>query len=175
MNSKVYTGRVTHHRLLPVKNSFSYPYYFYAFDLDELHTLGKTVRGFGYNRVTIASIHDKDYLTQEKGTIKEKLFSLLAREDLASGIEKVMLVTSAKYFNHIFNPVSFYYCYGPGHELQCVVAEVNNTFGERYVYILKKPFNGNARYFASSRAEKKFFVSPFFTVEGEYFFYLSDI
>ena len=30
-------------------------------------------------------------------------------------------------------------------------------------------------YFISSSAEKKFFVSPFFTVEGEYFFYLSDI
>ena len=46
MNSKIYIGRVTHHRLLPVKNSFSYPYYFYAFDLDELPLLDKTVRGF---------------------------------------------------------------------------------------------------------------------------------
>lgn len=38
--------------------------------------------------------------------------------------------------------MSFYYCYGPRDELRCTVAEVNNTFGERHLYVLDQHLNG---------------------------------
>ena len=41
MNSKIYIGEVTHARLAPVKHSFCYPVYFYAFDLEELSELAR--------------------------------------------------------------------------------------------------------------------------------------
>ena len=43
-----------------------------------------------------------------------------------------------RYFGFAFNPVSIYYCYGTaGHAVpELVVLEVNNTFGETFVYCL---------------------------------------
>jgi len=41
MNSKIYLGEVTHARLSPVKHSFRYPVYFYAFALEELPELAQ--------------------------------------------------------------------------------------------------------------------------------------
>jgi DUF1365 family protein len=35
---------------------------------------------------------------------------------------------------HTFKPVSFWYCHTPHGDLRAVVAEVNNTFGERHCY-----------------------------------------
>jgi uncharacterized protein len=36
----------------------------------------------------------------------------------------------------VFNPVSFWYCYDCDDRLALVVAEVNNTFGDRHSYVL---------------------------------------
>ena len=47
MKSKIYQGEVTHARMLPVKHSFRYPVYFYAFDIDELPELARQSRLFG--------------------------------------------------------------------------------------------------------------------------------
>ena len=43
-----------------------------------------------------------------------------------------------RYFGYAFNPVSFYYCYH-ARDLampEIIVAEVNNTFGESFVYCM---------------------------------------
>ena len=43
-----------------------------------------------------------------------------------------------RYFGFAFNPVSIYYCYGAADLTvpELVVLEVNNTFGESFVYCL---------------------------------------
>lgn len=171
MNSRIYRGRVLHARLEPVPHSFSYPVYFYGFDLSELPTLSDTVRGFGYNSRALVSIHDKDYLDHAAGTIREKLEKFLAMVPGSSDIARVFLVTCARYFGYVFNPVSFYYCLGPDGLLRCAIAEVNNTFQERHLYLLDKPEyrNGGTRF----RAKKCFHVSPFHDMRGEYEFQFS--
>lgn len=136
MNSRIFTGFVSHERLEPVGHRFQYPVYFYAFDLDELDELGRRIPWFGHNRFRPVSLWDKDYLDRREGTIRSKLFRFLSEKGLAEGVERIELVTSARYFNYVFNPVSFYYCYREGGGLQAVVTEVNNTFGERHLYIL---------------------------------------
>jgi uncharacterized protein len=50
-----------------------------------------------------------------------------------------------------------------------IVAEVNNTFGERHLYLLRQP-SRSLRWGELLRADKQFHVSPFFKVEGEYSF-----
>jgi cyclopropane-fatty-acyl-phospholipid synthase len=155
--------------MTPVKHAFSYPVYFYCLDLDELETLDQTVRGFGYNRLNIAAIHDKDYLDGE-GSIREKLFRHLEQHGCADGIERVELITMARFFNYIFNPVSFYYCYRGDGSLRCAVAEVNNTFGDRHLYILNEPLDDPADYPVHYRQPKQFHVSPFNNMEGWYDF-----
>src|SRR4029079_11723545 len=43
-----------------------------------------------------------------------------------------------------------------------VVAEVHNTYGERHCYLLRPDAGGRAQ------ADKAFYVSPFFAVDGRY-------
>lgn len=175
LSSRIYEGYVEHKRKKPKEHVFRYGLYFYCFDLDELGYLDRTVPLFGYNRIRPASIFDKDYLEEDYESIRQKVERRLAGQAFAPDIARIFLVTSARYLNYIFNPVSFYYALSKGNELLCVLAEVNNTFGEKHLYILndRKDLGGNgpARY----QARKAFHVSPFNNIEGDYHFAFSPL
>lgn len=175
MNSLIYKGTVSHHRLRPRDHRFVYPLYYYAFDLDELEQLEQRFWFFGYNRVRLISVHDKDYLFAGEGSIKQKLLHSLSEKPYADKIRRVVLVTSARYCNYVFNPVSFFYCYDAQGKLLAIVAEVNNTFGERHPYILDQELGKSNGAAYGYRARKAFHVSPFNDMKGEYDFRFSDI
>lgn len=44
VRSRLFSATVVHTRYTPVHNSFNYPVYYYAFDLDELESLSNSVR-----------------------------------------------------------------------------------------------------------------------------------
>jgi cyclopropane-fatty-acyl-phospholipid synthase len=160
-----------HARLEPVRHAFTYPVYFFGLDLDELPLLGETVRGFSYNRRGLFSLYDRDYLEDVAGTIREKLDRFLKNMRNGRDVSRVFLLTSARYFGYVFNPVSFYYCFGADGRLRCALAEVNNTFRERHLYTLDDPtFVGDIAQF---RAQKAFHVSPFNDRNGTYAFSFS--
>ena len=72
-----------------------------------------------------------------------------------------------------FNPISLWYCERRDGALQAVIAEVNNTFGEKHSYLLaSKP--GSAPYEQAYETEKCFHVSPFFDLSGRYRFELGE-
>ncbi|MBN1549982.1 DUF1365 family protein [bacterium] len=175
MESVIYIGNVKHKRKVPLEHSFRYPIYFYGFYLEELETLDKEVKGFSYNHWNFVSIYDKDYLTPDSLPIRSKLLILLKTNAIDEDIETVFLVTSARYINYVFNPVSFYFCFNNQKKCVCIVVEVNNTFHERHIYILHEHLNDltvSARQFIH---EKQFHVSPFNDMEGEYEFTFSEI
>ena len=70
----------------------------------------------------------------------------LREAECDDGIARVELLTMPRMFGHVFNPVSFHYCYRADGSVRCVVAEVNNTFGERHLYILRRPEGDPARF-----------------------------
>lgn len=175
MKSCIFTGYVEHTRSKPVWNHFQYPVYVYCLNLDELKQLDNLLPFFGYNRVRPASIFDSDYLDEKPESIRKKLFRFLEEKGCADRVSIVMLITSARYFNYVFNPVSFYYCFSDDYELVCTVAEVNNTYGEKHVYILHEPQNRIPGFLSRYTAKKQFHVSPFNKVEGVYEFLFSDI
>ena len=77
------------------------------------------------------------------------------------------LLTNLRCLGHLFNPVSFYYCFDrAGEGLQAVVAEVTNTpWGERHAYVLGvRSEDGGVR----ERVDKVFHVSPFMAMDHEY-------
>lgn len=171
MKSKIYTGFVEHTRHLPVHHHFRYPVYMYGIDIDELALLDKKLPLFGYNRLRPASINDADYLEKRPGCIKEKLLDLLPEADRAQ-VATVMLVTSARYFNYVFNPVCFYYCFDRRGEVARLVAEVSNTYGERHVYLPKPADPGTSGPgIRKYSADKAFHVSPFNNMAGRYDFF----
>ncbi len=155
MNSRVYPRtEVLHHRLAPVEHRFRYTTSFVGLDLDELPALDRLWL-FGHNRLRPISLHDRDYL-KGTGDLRAQLLEL---PDYPAGTTRVFLVTAPRHFGYVVNPVSFWFCYG-GDELLGLVAEVNNTFGERHAYVLP----GQGPYVTP----KAFFVSPFNAVEGDY-------
>lgn len=173
--SRIVPARVSHHRHLPKEHHFDYPVAVCVLDVDELPRLDHQVWGFGYNRPHLLSIFDGDYLAEGPGSLKDKLLTLLRNHGgvAVERIAKVFLATSARVMHRIFNPVSFWYCYDDAGKLVTCAAEVNNTFGDRHVYVLDAEGQQAPPY--SFRTKKAMHVSPFFDMEGDYAFTMQDL
>ena len=174
MKSRLYIADVMHARFFPVAHRFRYPVFTFAIDLDELPELDRQLRGFGYNRPALVSIRDRDYLRGD-GTIKERLMRFLRETGCEDDVARVELLTMPRMFGHVFNPVSFYYCYGTNGAVRCVVAEVSNTFGERHLYLLREPESAPAGFPLHFSQDKQFHVSPFNDMRCHYEFALSEL
>ncbi len=165
LRSRICRGIVTHERLHPVSHAFTYPSTFFAFDLSELDEIARRVAIFGHNEKNLLSLNDSDYLYGETTAISRQLDKLLAPEKDG---EHTLLVSSPRYFGYAFNPVNFHLRMADN-QLSSVVAEVNNTFGDRHVYPLEK-LTRTAENTWTARRPKAFHVSPFNNMEGEYHF-----
>ena len=62
-------------------------------------------------------------------------FLALHGVDLAGG--RVLMLTNARSFGYVFNPLTVFWCYDRRGELVAVVAEVHNTYGDRHCYLLR--------------------------------------
>ena len=98
------------------------------------------------------------------------ILSILNEKKLESIVEKVELITQPSLFNVNFQPVSFWLCYNKIETLVSVIVEVNNTFGEKHVYVISKEDKSYIAYGEVLSTEKKFHVSPFQDIEGNYEF-----
>lgn len=174
MDSCIYIGEVMHARSVPVQHRFRYPLYVYGLDLAELPELDRRVRLFGHNRWRPVAVHDRDYLQPGPAPLPEKLRALLREHGVATPVERIFLITAARYFGYVFNPASFFFCDGPGGALAAVVACVRNTFGEMHVYVLHESLAPPEGFDVAYRAAKAFHVSPFFDRQGEYTFAFRD-
>ena len=171
--SNLYEGEITHARTKPVKHNFSFPIYTFVLDLDELELLDKKIRFFGYNRGSVFTLYDSDYLGSGQGSIKEKLNNWLTKFGYEEKYTTVKMITTLRVFKHTFNPVIFYYCLDSENNIVYHVAEVHNTFGEGHLYILK---NGKRSKIGTEYlVPKEFHVSPFNKVEGDYNFHFSQL
>ncbi len=162
MNSCLYECTVMHHRLEPKVHQFSYRIFLCAFDLDEIDALAKTIPLFSRNRRNFYTFRDSDHLTLPGlagRTVRENLAAYLTSQDVdlpAAG--RVLLLTLPRVFGYVFNPVSFFFCFDAQGEPLCAVAEVNNTFGEQKLYLLKEPAQEGV---FCRVAPKHFYISPF--------------
>jgi DUF1365 family protein len=136
----------------------------HLFDLAELGRINKTSRLLGYNTPAPVGLHDADHF--DGRPLREGIEHAVVSRGLTWPGGRVLLLTHCRVAGYVFNPVSFFYCFDPGGDLAIVVAEVNNTYGERHVYVL--PGGGSA----DRLHKKEFHVSPFFGLEGTYRFRL---
>jgi hypothetical protein len=75
---------------------------------------------------------------------------------------------------YVFNPVSFWLVYDREGVLRALLAEVNNTFGQRHQYVLTAPNLGPIDPNVKLGCQKVFHVSPFCNVQGSYQFELDE-
>lgn len=157
-------GHVWHRRLRPVEHAFRYPGYFLMLPLRSLRT--QPDAALRRNRRGWLSFHDSDH--GEGGCDALAWFEqLLHSEGIADADGEVWLHTFPRVLGYVFKPVSFWYAHRADGSLAAVLAEVNNTFGERHAYLLAGPDLDWGR---EQVARKQFHVSPFCEVRGEYRF-----
>lgn len=158
------TGEVLHTRLRPVQHAFRYPTFFLL--LPMRHWRANPAQALPRNRFGAVSFHDADHGDGRADSLAW-LDELLQREGITDADGEVWLHCLPRVLGHAFKPVSFWYCHRADGSLRAVLAEVNNTFGERHVYLLDGPGLGWGR---ELQARKVFHVSPFCAVSGGYRF-----
>lgn len=168
MRSALYTGTLMHARRTPARNVFRYPVSMWLFDLDELDELERRLRLFSVNRRNVVALRDADHFDGSR-SLKQMAVDYAGDPT----IERVLLLTQPRVLGYVFNPVSFFYCYR-GDELACIVAEVNNTFGERLPYLLSPANQEHGERRLSYRHDKKLHVSPFFGLDQSYQWWFSE-
>ena len=156
-------GHVYHSRREGAKTAFRYPTFFTFFNCDNEEGFLKTLR---QNFFGLLSFQGKDYLQQTPAPVSSTVKNFL-KEQCGYQPDQVWLYSMPRMFGYAFNPVSFWCCYKKS-QLDAILVEVHNTFGERHFYWIQ-PENGIK---ASEwyKAEKHFHVSPFFPVDGFYKF-----
>jgi cyclopropane-fatty-acyl-phospholipid synthase len=175
MNSKLYTGFVEHERFHPASHRLTYRLYMYALDLADLEALDRGFPLFGHNRLRPVSVYDRDYLGRQPVSIRRKVLEQVSTHVSADDVDRIILVTSPRLLGYVFNPASFYFCFSHSGRLLAALTEVNNTFGEKHVYVLSDHLQANGTFPARFQAEKVFHVSPFNNMEGTYQFTFADI
>jgi DUF1365 family protein len=144
-----------HARRTPARNVFRYPVSYFLLDLDELPELERRLQLFSVNQRNVVSLRNRDHF--DGGSLKDEVLALAGDPS----IERVLVLTQLRVLGYVFNPVSFYWCYRGDGSLACMVAELNNTFGERLPEVLRGP---ELRY----EQRKRLHVSPFFGLDQSY-------
>lgn len=170
VHSAVYEGIVRHRRHAPRRHAFSYRMAQLYLDLDEADRLFAGRWLWSRDARNLAEFRRSDYLGPADLALPEAIRQLVQRHTGRRPSGPVRLLTHLRYAGYVFNPVSFYYCYGiDGCTLHAIVAEITNTpWGERHAYVLPVDEALSPAGQWEWRFPKAFHVSPFIALEREY-------
>ncbi|MGE5451817.1 MAG: DUF1365 domain-containing protein [Acidobacteriota bacterium] len=156
-------GQVWHRRLRPADHQFRHDNYFVLLPMRQPHRAGWSLPTRRWGMMTFL---DQDH-GQGGPDALAWIEQLLSKEGVHDADGEIWLQTYPRVLGHVFKPVSFWYAHRADGSLAAIVAEVNNTFGERHCYLLH---GEHVQWGAHIPADKVFHVSPFCEVEGQYHF-----
>lgn len=168
LRSAVYVGHIRHRRRAPA-HAFTFPLFMVYLDLAELDAVLSLTRLWGRSRLCPARFRREDYLARGSLGLDESVRACIEEQLGFRPTGPIRMLTHLRYFGHIFNPVTFYYCFDEADRVVAIVAEITNTpWRERHVYALDAAIGrrGNARPLRW-RFDKAFHVSPFFPMNME--------
>lgn len=143
-------------------------------DIDRLENAMSVAPFTSLNRPNIASFYDKDHFGDPRQPLRQRLNADAAANGITLPDGQILLLTNLRYLGYAFNPISLYYCHNRAGQLEIVLAEVNNTFGETKNYWLttlnQLPASNALKY----RCPKEMHVSPFNKMELDYEFVLTE-
>mgnify|MGYP001813818153 FL=1 len=166
-SSALYVGRIRHRRMARPARVFSYRVWYALLDLDEVPDLARRIPLLSHNAFNLIGFDDRDHMGPVREDVRGKLERWLSGRGVEAPGGPILLLTHLRLAGHVFNPVSFFYCYDSDQRLRYVVAEVNNTFGETYCYLLEA---GVGDAVVQAERDKVFHVSPFQPISGLYRF-----
>jgi DUF1365 family protein len=174
VESRLYTGTITHERRVPKKNRFRYQVYYVFVDVDELDTLDDRLNRFAHNRPGLVSLWDKDHGPRDGSPLRPWIDAVCAEHGIDISGGRVYLLTFPRVLGAKFYPIAIWYCYDSAEVCRAVLLEVQNTFGEHHNYLLHNdgaPFDWHMK----SKKDKGFHVSPFIVdTEAHYEFRLTE-
>ena len=160
-------GWTWHGRKGVLDNAFRYSVDYVLLDASEPVS---TPALFSRNGLGLFSVHDRDHGgAPDKGRGVSWVKDVLSEQNISLK-GKILLLAQPRVLGHVFNPVSFWLCHNQENDLCAVIAEVNNTFGDRHSYLC---YHDDLRPILPSdtlSAQKIFHVSPFQSIEGKYVF-----
>lgn len=169
-------GSTWHRRQLPTANAFKYDVYFLYLPMKAMRqnkaqnktrkqALKQTL-ALAVNRWGLLSFYDRDHGLGQ-GDALAWAESVLNDAGLDHADCEIWLQTFPRVLGYVFKPVSIWYVVNPEQQLVAALAEVNNTFGQRHVYLLA---DKDLAWGKVIEADKVFHVSPFCAVSGTYQF-----
>ncbi len=169
--SCIYAGWVRHRRNGLRPHAFRYRLCMMYIDLAELPDLFDVNPLWSARRPAPAWFRRADYLGPATLPLDEAVRELVKRRLGWEPVGPIRLLTHLRYAGHIFNPVSFYYCFSAdGQQVEAIVAEITNTpWGERHAYVLDRRHSEHpSPHFLQWRMPKRFHVSPFMGMDMTY-------
>jgi uncharacterized protein len=164
-------GTVKHRRFRPAQNAFGYGVFTVSIPMRS-RAKNKALlsqHGLGDNQLRMFSFFDKDHGLGGENSL-QWIEKILADHHIEHVDGEIWLQTFPRVLAYVFNPVSFWICTRANGQVQAVLAEVNNTFGERHCYLLHEDDGRPLKSGQTLISKKVFHVSPFCDVSGEYHF-----
>jgi DUF1365 family protein len=156
-----YDVEIAHLRVDPVRHEVRHRSYQYYVDLDHLPRLPRPLR-------MLARFEARDHFGDPRESIRHNVERYLADNGIDLDGGQVTMLAYPRSFGYVFNPLSLFWCHDPAGALVCVIAEVRNTYGATHCYLVRTDDAGRAD------AEKAFYVSPFYRVDGFYRMHLPE-
>jgi DUF1365 family protein len=164
-------GAVKHRRFRPAKNEFGYGVFTLSIPMRARRNSPALLSKHGLrdNQFGLFSFFDKDHGLGGEDSLSW-IESILEENHIQHLDGEIWLQTFPRVLGYVFNPVSFWICTRANGEVQAVLAEVNNTFGERHCYLVHHDSGKTLQSGETLVSKKVFHVSPFCDVRGEYHF-----
>jgi len=169
--SGIYRCRIAHRRSRPRVHALSYGAFYLLLDLDELDQLHRRLKWFSVNSFNMLSHFDRDHGGGSNQPLRAWVESNLTDAGINLGGGRIEILCLPRIFGYVFNPISVYYCYDTNDRIRAILYEVNNTFSERHTYLFEiDNEDADEKRLLKHDCPKRFYVSPFINVEGQYHF-----
>ncbi|NJC02384.1 hypothetical protein GGR63_002271 [Xanthomonas sp. 3272] len=169
LRSAIYTGWVRHRRFAPRALAFRYRLFLMYLDLSELDAVFARRWLWSVGRANLAQFRRSDYLGDPNVPLDQAVRDCVQTHTGERPDGAIRLLTHLRYFGHVFNPVSFYYCFDRHGGLRWIVAEITNTpWQQRHTYVLPVAQARTHRDVHAWRFDKRFHVSPFMGMQHQY-------
>ena len=117
----IYPGKTSHARFGPKDHRFEYRTLYQYFDIDKLSQASEQNLFFSHNQFNLFSLKDQDFLEWGDLSLRSKVEAILEKNSIAIKPDRIELLTCPRFFNYVFNPVSFFFCKSRAGELEAVI------------------------------------------------------
>ena len=132
----IYPTRVTHLHRSPVQHYGEHRSYSWYVDVDELPRMPRILRPFA--RFEAADHFDGP----PESTLRQRIDAILAGHGVFIPGGRVTALLTPRVLGRAFSPLSLFWCHDAAGGVRCVVAEVQDTRGNRNAYVLPAAEDG---------------------------------